>query len=433
MSKEFFKFVIPSMIAFAFSGVYSIVDGWFVGNYLNEVGLAAINVAYPITAFILATGTALGMGGAIFISISQGRNETEKQREYMGITLVLLLAAGIIEMIVIYFIYSDVLVFFGASGDLLVYGEEYIKWIVLGTLLQIIGTGLIPIARNYDGVSVAMIAMILGFVVNIVLDWVCIALLGWGLMGAALATVIGQGCAIIPSVIFLIKKKKLIGYAKLSKEWKMVREILAAAVSPFALTFAASVILIVVNKNAIIYGGARAAACYAVIAYVTYIVQMLIQGAGDGAQPLISRYYGAGDIKAVGKIRKMIFAVSQITAVLSAIILVLGSKATAGFFGMSGVGVTDVMEAMPYFAVGFIFMAVERVATSIFYAMDENKYAYTIIYGELILMAILATLVLPQLIGLTGVWLSVTVAQAAMAVLAVVLLRKPVKNMNGII
>ena len=63
MSREFFKFVIPSMIAFSFSGIYSIVDGWFVGNYLNETGLAAINVAYPITAFILATGTALGMGG----------------------------------------------------------------------------------------------------------------------------------------------------------------------------------------------------------------------------------------------------------------------------------------------------------------------------------------------------------------------------------
>ena len=91
MSREFFKFVIPSMIAFSFSGIYSIVDGWFVGNYLNETGLAAINVAYPITAFILATGTALGMGGSIFISISRGKGASEDQRVYLGITLALLL------------------------------------------------------------------------------------------------------------------------------------------------------------------------------------------------------------------------------------------------------------------------------------------------------------------------------------------------------
>ena len=102
LRREFFKFVVPSMIAFSFSGVYSIVDGWFVGNYLNETGLAAINVAYPITAFILATGTALGMGGSIFISISQGKNELEEQKMYQGITFVLLVVASIIEMILIY-------------------------------------------------------------------------------------------------------------------------------------------------------------------------------------------------------------------------------------------------------------------------------------------------------------------------------------------
>lgn len=424
MTREFFKFVIPSMIAFAFSGVYSIVDGWFVGNYLNEAGLAAINVAYPITAFILATGTAVGMGGSIFISISEGKKEFEKQREYLGMTLLLLFIFGILEMILIYFTYSEILVFFGASGELLSLGEEYVKWIVLGTLFQMIGTGLVPVVRNYDGATIAMVSMIVGFLVNVVLDWLFIAVFGWGLMGAALATVLGQGCSIIPSLAFIIKKKKLFGYVKLSKSFTTVKEILTVAVSPFGLTYASSVILIIVNKNAIAYGGAEAAACYAVISYVTYIIQMLIQGVGDGSQPLISRYYGAEDMKAVRKLRNMAFATSEVLSIVSAAICVLGSKAIAEFFGMGARGAYDVAAAMPYFAAGFLFIAIERVATSVFYAMDENKYAYTLIYGELILMGILATIVLPPVMGVTGVWLSVAVAQAVLAALSVVLLKK---------
>lgn len=412
------------MIAFAFSGVYSIVDGWFVGNYLNEAGLAAINVAYPITAFILATGTAVGMGGSIFISISEGKKEFEKQREYLGMTLLLLFIFGILEMILIYFTYSEILVFFGASGELLSLGEEYVKWIVLGTLFQMIGTGLVPVVRNYDGATIAMVSMIVGFLVNVVLDWLFIAVFGWGLMGAALATVLGQGCSIIPSLAFIIKKKKLFGYVKLSKSFTTVKEILTVAVSPFGLTYASSVILIIVNKNAIAYGGAEAAACYAVISYVTYIIQMLIQGVGDGSQPLISRYYGAEDMKAVRKLRNMAFATSEVLSIVSAAICVLGSKAIAEFFGMGARGAYDVAAAMPYFAAGFLFIAIERVATSVFYAMDENKYAYTLIYGELILMGILATIVLPPVMGVTGVWLSVAVAQAVLAALSVVLLKK---------
>lgn len=432
MNREFFKFVIPSMIAFSFSGIYSIVDGWFVGNYLNETGLAAINVAYPITAFILATGTALGMGGSIFISISRGKDQLEEQRTYLGITLALLLAAGIMEMVLMYAVFPTVLRFFGAYGELFTLGEEYIRWIIFGTLFQVIGSGLVPVVRNYDGAHIAMISMITGFMVNVVLDWVFIAVFGWGMMGAALATVLGQGCSIVPSLIFLIKKKKLTGYARFRLDGKKIREILAVAVSPFGLTFAGSVVMIIINKNAIIHGGERAAACYAVISYVTYIVQMLIQGIGDGSQPLISRYFGAGRKDMVKKLRNMAFVTAEVTAAASVILLIAGSETVSLFFGMSGQGVSDVKDTMPYFAAGIVFMAIERIMTSVFYAMDRNGYAYVLIYGELISMGILATVVLPPFMGVTGVWLSVPVAQVAMAALSVPLLRKSVENADSV-
>ena len=210
LHKEFFRYVIPSMIAFAFSGVYSIVDGWFIGNNIGEAGLAAINIAYPITALIQATGTGIGMGGAILISISRGKREPEAQREYLGITMGLLIGVGIVELIAMYAFYPNILHFFGASGEIMDLGSEYIRWIIYGTMFQIIGTGLVPIVRNYNGAVIAMISMVLGFAANVLLDWLFIAILGYGMFGAAAATVCGQGLAIVPSLGIPPQRKKVV-------------------------------------------------------------------------------------------------------------------------------------------------------------------------------------------------------------------------------
>lgn len=422
LHKEFLRYVIPSMIAFAFSGVYSIVDGWFIGNNIGETGLAAINVAYPLTALIQATGTGIGMGGAILISISRGRNEENAQRMYMGVTLLLLLAFGVLEMAALYALYPPILRFFGASGDIFILGSEYIRWIVFGTMFQIIGTGLVPIVRNYNGAVVGMISMICGFMTNVVLDWFFIVVLGYGMMGAALATVCGQAVAIIPSLVFLLKEKKLFGYIKRSTERKQFGEVLSVALSPFGLTLSPNIILIIINKSALLYGGARAAACYAVICYVVYIVQMLLQGVGDGSQPLISRYYGLGDAGAVKKLRRMAYLTAEGLAIVSMAALFALRRPIALFFGMSAQGVEDVAVALPIFTAGFVFIGFLRVTTSCFYAEERNWSAYVLIYGELVVTGILASVVLPPIFGVTGVWLSVPATQIILAAAGAVML-----------
>ena len=424
LHKEFFRYVIPSMIAFAFSGVYSIVDGWFIGNNIGEVGLAAINVAYPITALIQATGTGIGMGGAILISISKGEKNLYAQKEYMGITVSLLAIVGVMELVGMYVLYPSILHFFGASGDIMTLGSEYIKWIIYGTMFQIIGTGLVPIVRNYNGAVVAMISMVCGFVTNVILDWLFIAVWGYGMVGAAVATVCGQGLAIIPSAVFLIKEKKLFGYMKRCTEIGKIKEPLFVGASPFGLTLSPNIILIIINKNAIIYGGASAAACYAVVCYVVYIVQMLLQGVGDGTQPLISRYHGVGDVASVRKLRRMAYVSAELLAIVSFTLMILLRRPFAVFFGMETQGIEDVAATLPIFAAGFIFIGFSRVTTSCFYAVKKNVYAYVLIYGELVGIGILASLLLPPIWGITGVWMSVPVTQAILAALAVVLLKR---------
>lgn len=175
--RTFFKYVIPSVIAFALSGVYAIVDGYFVGNTIGDAGLSAINIAYPIVAVLQALGTGIGMGGAVYYSINIAEKNNKKAKEFVATSWWLLLFVSAIITVAVYLLSENLLRLLGAEGQILTFATDYIKIIALGSILQIMGTGLIPMMRNYGGSFWSMFAMIGGFVTNIVLDyafvWVC--------------------------------------------------------------------------------------------------------------------------------------------------------------------------------------------------------------------------------------------------------------------
>lgn len=158
--KAFWSNVLPSMAAFAFSGLYTIVDGFFIGQNIGDYGIAAVNIAYPITAFIQAVGTGIGMGGAIWMAISSRESDNKKKNLYLGNTFVLLAVLSIIVTVILSITYRSLLLFFGAEGTILEYAADYLKIIVLGTIFQLCSVGLVPIIRNLNGSFVAMIAMI---------------------------------------------------------------------------------------------------------------------------------------------------------------------------------------------------------------------------------------------------------------------------------
>lgn len=192
LHKEFFHYIIPSMLAFALSGVYAIADGFFVGNALGDSALAAVNIAYPLTAFLQAVGTGIGMGGVIQYAISVGTENHKRGRQYFGMSLIMLTVSGILLSILLLLSAPVVLRFFGASGTIGELAREYILYIAFGAIFQVLGTGLVPFIRNMGGAFSAMAAMIAGFLTNIFLDYLFVWHLPFGMMGAAVATVIGQ-------------------------------------------------------------------------------------------------------------------------------------------------------------------------------------------------------------------------------------------------
>ncbi|MDO5396402.1 MAG: MATE family efflux transporter [bacterium] len=220
--KTFFRYVIPSVLSFALSGVYAIVDGYFVGNSMGDIGLSAVNIAYPIVAVIQALGTGIGMGGAIYYSINKAEGKEKEAGEFTAGALWVLIIASAILTFSIFFLNNPLLRLLGAEGSLLSLGEEYIAIIALGAGLQIIGTGLIPFIRNHGGSFYAMFAMVAGFITNIILDYLFVWVLGQGVEGAARATVIGQGITMLIALIYLLHKKTVYTAYPVFKNWKSI-------------------------------------------------------------------------------------------------------------------------------------------------------------------------------------------------------------------
>lgn len=418
---EFFKFVIPSIIAFALSGIYAIVDGFFVGNTIGDAGLSAINMAYPVVAVIQAVGTGIGMGAAVYYSINKAENNEKRAGEFVAVSWWLLVLAGILLTIAIYFLANPVLAALGMQKEILDYGVEYIRIIAFGTVLQTLGTGLIPLMRNYGGSFMAMVAMVGGFATNIILDFLFIWVQGYGMRGAALATVIGQGVTALIAIVYSVYKKCFFVRVSSNHVVSIMGSIFKVGLAPFGLALTPNISLVIINKFSALYGGENAIATYACIGYIICIIYLVLQGVGDGSQPLMSRYYGEKREADLKEIRKMAYVFAIFLALAGCVLMFMGRWKIGVLFGASEEVNINTGNIIPIFLISVPFVAITRVSTASFYATEKSVLSYILTFIEPVLMLILM-LILPWLFGgQIMVWWSTVIARIASAVLALYL------------
>lgn len=423
LHQKFLKYVIPSLISFALSGVYCIVDGYFIGNSLGDNGLAAINIAFPLTSFIQSAGTGIGMGGAIFYSIYKAREDHDTKNQFFTMTLAMLAFASVVLTVGMILNIGPLLKLCGSSETILPLAKEYATVILLGTIFQLFGTGLVPFIRNMGSASSAMIAMLAGFFANVGLDYLTIWVLNWGMAGAAIASVAGQLLTFIVCVIsiYLNRNSEQLHYCGM--DVSHIKRIISVGLSPFGLTFIPNLSLLFINRQALQFGGDNAITVYSVIAYAITVVYLLLQGVSDGCQPLISHFYGKQDAHSANVIRCYSFIYSLVFALVGVIGLIYFAYPIGFLFGASEVTCALVKETMPVFAIGCFFVAISRTIISYFYACTINLYASICIYGEAVLMiGLLLTLPYIGSLNLLGVWLATPITQFSIMAIALVLL-----------
>lgn len=419
--RTFFQYVIPSVLSFALSGVYTIVDGFFVGNSIGDLGLSAVNIAYPIVAVIQASGTGIGMGGAICYSIYKAEKKESQAREFTAGALWVLVIASVLLTISVFFLNGTLLGLLGANGELLALGEEYIAVIALGAALQLIGTGLVPFIRNHGDSFYAMVSMIAGFVTNTILDYLFVWVLEQGVAGAAWATVTGQGVTMLIALAYLLRKRQFTLNIPFSKFGKAAASIIKIGIAPFGLAMSPNISLIIINRFSISYGGEPAIATYACIAYVICIIYLILQGVGDGSQPLLSKHYGEKNFAKLKSTRKMAYGFAMFLSLTGCVIMYLTKGSLGALFGASDSVNTEIAKIMPVFLVSVPFVAILRITTASFYATEKSAFSYVLTFIEPLFMLVLMLLLPPLCGGQIMIWWSTVFARILSALLAVIL------------
>ena len=418
----FLRFVIPSILAFVLSGVYAIVDGFFVGNSVGDNGISAINIAFPIIALIQSSGTGIGMGGAVYFSIFRAEGKPKKAREFVAGTLWLLVAASAIMTVFVLLFATPLLKLLGARGELLAMGEQYIFIMALGSVLQIFGTGLVPLIRNNGGAIFAMVTMCAGFFTNIVFDYLFVWIFNGGVSGAAWATIIGQGVAMAGGIGYLLYKKQLTFAISWQSMKQVIKPIIRIGLAPFGLALTPNFSLILINRFSASYGGDPAIAVYACVSYILTIVYLVLQGVGDGIQPLMSQFYGAGKKEDLSHANRFAYLFALLLSFLSIVLLYVFRGSIGVIFGASAAVTQEVADTLIIFLVAIPFIAINRVTTASFYATEKSTSAYLLTYIEPAAMLVLMLILPPLFGGQIMIWWSATCARILSAVLALILL-----------
>lgn len=423
MKKKYMGYIFPSMLSFLLTGIYSIVDGIFVGRAMGDPGLAAINIAWPLVALIISFGTGIGMGASVMVSLNNGAGDTKKAAKAEGNAFFLLFTGSLLLTLILFLFGRPLLWLLGARDGLLPLAYTYLQFILLGGIVQIFASGMVPLMRNRGASFYAMCAMALGCISNIFLDYLFVMILDLRLMGAALATVLGQVLTLILSIIFYARKKNRIAFADMQPDRKTILSILKVALSPFGLTYLPSVTIIFMNLQALKYGGEEAVSAYAVLAYIISFMELLVQGIGDGSQPLLSLSKGRGDEKSLKLYTAWTFSLGIGFGLIGAFIFVLVRNVLPVFYGTSPEAAAYIVYAAPAFALVMALYGLTKPAVSYFYATHRVVRSSLLVYGEIALTA-LFIFVLPLFIGLDGVWYTIPSVQVVLGIFCIFFLKK---------
>ncbi|MEG0963583.1 MAG: MATE family efflux transporter [Lachnospiraceae bacterium] len=330
IGKLLLKLSLPAILAQLVNMLYNIVDRIYIGHMPNSgaLGLTGIGLCLPIVILIMAFSSLIGIGGAPRAAIYLGKKEPEKAERTLGVCVTSLLGLSVVLTVIFLIFGRDLLFLFGASKNTISYAWGYLQIYVCGTVFVMISTGLNSFITTQGFSTIGMCTVLIGAVTNIVLDPIFIFGFHMGVQGAALATIISQAISAIWVMKFLLGKKTTL---RIRKEFLKVRKeyllpVLELGVSPFVMQSTESLINIAFNTSLFKYGGDIAVSVMTILGSVMQLVFLPLNGLTQGAQPILSYNYGAGNIKRVKKTFKLLLfsGVTFVTIIWAAVMLFPG-------------------------------------------------------------------------------------------------------------
>lgn len=415
--KNIINQAIPLMIAQLIQILYNVVDRIYIGH-LPVIGgnaLTGIGLVFPITTLIAAFTNLFSTGGVPLFSMARGAKDEKKAENILGQVVSLLLITSVIIMVLCYIFKKPVLFLFGASDETYVYANEYLKIYLLGTVFSMISTGLNGFINAQGYPRKGMLTVLLGAIINLVLDPVFIYGFHMGVQGAAIATVISQACSFLWVIAFFYGKDTLyrIKRDNLRLNIKSVLSITSLGVSGFVMQGTNCLVQIVCNKMLFMYGGDMYVGIMTVINSIREILSVPGSTLGSGAQPVLGYNYGAKEYERVRKAIRFTAAIAFAYMLVAWLAVIIFPKQILSIFTTDSSMINAGEDALKIYFFGFFFMAFQFVGQSTFTALGCAKRAVFFSIFRKVIIVVPLTILLPMAgLGVDGVFIAEPISNA---------------------
>ena len=411
--KKIIKAVIMPIFMMVFTSVYSIVDGFFVSNYVNKTAFAALNLVFPTLMILGSIGFMMGAGGSALVAKSLGEGKKDEANKiFSGVVYATAIMGIVVTLLVVFFV-KDISVLLGATEEMLPYCVTYARILVAGITLFMIQNlfQTFFIVAERPGLGFFIIAA--AGVTNIILDAVFIIVAKLGLAGAAYATVIGQFVgSVIPVIYFFSKKNPSLSLGKPTFAPHIILKTVTNGSSELLSNIAASIVSIVYNFQLLKFAGENGVSAYGIIMYTSFIFAAVFIGYAIGVAPIVSYNYGAqthAELKNVLKKSLVLNAVSG--AVMTVISASLAKVLASIFVSYDPELLSMTTTAIRIYSVSFIFMGINIFTSSFFTALNNGLISAIVSFSRTLVFQIGAVLLLPLAFGINGIWKAIIVAE----------------------
>ncbi|PSU20750.1 MATE family efflux transporter [Photobacterium kishitanii] len=434
ISQNFWRYAIPSIAAMLVTGLYQIVDGIFVGHYVGYQGLAAINMAWPITYLLSGLGLMIGIGGGTLISIARGENNPQHAQRALDHAVLLIAAVSVIALVLFVHFGETLLTIQGANHTIKALALQYVQSFGWAAFITIFAGAIPMLIRNDDSPKIATGLLIAGALTNIALDYLFIGIFKWQLQGAAIATIIAQAVTVIGGIIYFCSSYSPLRIHLTMKNirfnhcWKIV----SLGSSVLIMHLYASFVVALHNYQFMQYGTELTVGAFAIVGYMMTLYYLVAEGIAEGMQPPVSYYYGAKKPQNISKTTYLAIKVTIIAGITWFALLYSFPRALIGLFNSGNAALTS--EAIAGIKLHLFAMFLDGLivlATVYFMSVDKAGKALAISVSNM-LVQLPFLYFLPQWLGVNGVWLSMPLSTILLSFIVLPMVWSDLQQRNKI-
>jgi len=429
-----FKLSTPAVIGMLVNSLYNIVDAIFVGRGVGTLAIGAISIAFPVQMIVLAIGQLIGIGGASIISRSLGANDHGKAERSFGNMIFLVLILSIPIAIIALINLSNILIFFGATREILPYALDYMRIIIIGMFFFTFMVTTNNVVRAEGNAKIAMFSMTMAALINVILDPIFIFYFKLGIQGAAIATVVSQVLTSIYLLSYILSGKSLLKFhiKYMRPSFSICKEILSIGASSLSRMAASSISAMILNRSLAFYGGNTALAAFGIVNRLVMLTFMPMFGIVQGLQPIVGFNFGAKQYQRVLNSIKLTLKSLFIFSAISISILQFFPLAVTSIFShdkellaMSVIALKKMTLAVPLIPIlvvtSSVYQSLGRAVPALFLSMSRQFF-----------FLIPFALLLPRFLGLKGLWYSFPASDFGAAILALFFLLYELKRIKNL-